>query len=287
MEKDARYLRELIEVSPDPFVVIAPDGMISDVNEATIKATGVSRDKLVGSNFADYFTDPSKAQKGYETVLEQGSVKNYALTLKHISGSLMDVFYNAALCRDQNGNVLGVFAIARDMTELLQAKNKLEQLAKTDPLTGLLNRRAYLELAEHRMKLAKRQKFLFTIMFIDLDGFKAINDEYGHKMGDSVLTHVAESLSKLVRESDLVARFGGDEFVALMEIKTTQDVQVIKEKILRYIRMPITDKNFNKTVDCSIGISIYPHDGYSLDTLLKKADHHMYAHKKKKKKHDK
>ena len=83
MEKDIRYLRELIEVSPDPFVVIAPDGMISDVNEATIKATGVSRDKLIGSNFEDYFTDPSKAQKGYKTVLIQGSVKNYELTIKN------------------------------------------------------------------------------------------------------------------------------------------------------------------------------------------------------------
>ncbi len=120
MLNESKYLRSLIETSLDPFVTINPDGKITDVNEATIKATGVSRDKLIGTDFSDYFTDPSKARKGYKTVFEKGLVKDYELTIKHIDGSLMHVLYNATVYRDQNGKVIGVFAAARDVTHILK-----------------------------------------------------------------------------------------------------------------------------------------------------------------------
>ena len=115
-----KYLRSLIETSLDPFVAINPDGKITDVNEAAIKATGISRDKLIGTDFSDYFTDPPKARKGYKTVFEKGLVKNYELTIKHIDGSLMHVLYNATVYHDQNGKIIGVFAAARDVTYILK-----------------------------------------------------------------------------------------------------------------------------------------------------------------------
>ena len=120
MLNESKYLRSLIETSLDPFVTINPDGKITDVNEATIKATGISRDKLIGTDFSDYFTDPPKARKGYKTVFEKGLVKDYELTIKHIDGSLMHVLYNATVYRDQNGKVIGVFAAARDVTHILK-----------------------------------------------------------------------------------------------------------------------------------------------------------------------
>ncbi len=120
MLNESKYLRSLIETSLDPFVTINPDGKITDVNEATIKATGISRNKLIGTDFSDYFTDPPKARKGYKTVFEKGLVKDYELTIKHIDGSLMHVLYNATVYRDQNGKVIGVFAAARDVTHILK-----------------------------------------------------------------------------------------------------------------------------------------------------------------------
>ena len=116
----SKYLRSLIETSLDPFVTINPDGKITDVNEATIKATGISCDKLIGTDFSDYFTDPSKARKGYKIVFEKGLVRDYELTIKHIDGPLMHVLYNATVYRDQNGKVIGVFAAARDVTHILK-----------------------------------------------------------------------------------------------------------------------------------------------------------------------
>lgn len=118
MLKESEYLRSLIEASLDPLVTINADGKITDVNEATIKATGVSREKLIGTDFSDYFTDPQKARKGYETAFKQGSVKDYELTIKHTNGSLMNVLYNANAYRDRNGRIVGIFAAARDVTYL-------------------------------------------------------------------------------------------------------------------------------------------------------------------------
>lgn len=112
----ARYARSLLEASLDPLVTISPDGKITDVNEATVKATGLARAQLIGSDFASYFTDPERARAGYRQVFETGAVRDYALTLRHCSGAVMDVLYNASVYRDEAGAVIGTFAAARDVT---------------------------------------------------------------------------------------------------------------------------------------------------------------------------
>jgi len=134
MLNESKYLRSLIETSLDPFVTINTDGKITDVNDATIKATGVSRDKLIGTDFSDYFTDPPKARKGYKTVFERGLVKDYELTIRHIDGSLMYVLYNATLYRDQNGKIIGVFAAARDVTQIKKAQEEIHILKGILPI---------------------------------------------------------------------------------------------------------------------------------------------------------
>jgi PAS domain S-box-containing protein len=111
------YARSLIEASLDPLVTISAQGKITDVNEASIKVTGIPREKLVGTDFSNYFTDPKKAQEGYLQVFEKGFVADYPLTIKHKNGKLTDVLYNATVYKDDKGNVLGVFAAARDVTE--------------------------------------------------------------------------------------------------------------------------------------------------------------------------
>lgn len=134
----SRYARSLIEASLDPLVTISPQGKITDVNHATEQVTGISRDQLIGSDFCDYFTDPAKARQGYETVLAQGLVKDYFLTIRHLSGRTTDVLYNASVYRDEIGAVQGVFAAARDITERREAENRQ---AVTNVLTELLARR--------------------------------------------------------------------------------------------------------------------------------------------------
>jgi len=113
----SQYARSLIEASLDPLVTISPDGKIMDVNGATVKVTGVPREELLGSDFLSYFTEPAKAQDGYQRVFAEGFVADYPLTIRQRSGKLTDVLYNASVYRDVAGNVLGVFAAARDITE--------------------------------------------------------------------------------------------------------------------------------------------------------------------------
>ena len=135
----SQYARSLIEASLDPLVTISPEGKITDVNEATISVTGVSRDELIGTDFSNYFTEPQKAQEGYQQVFEEGFVIDYPLTIRHQNGKKVDVLYNASVYKDSNGNVLGVFAAARDVTEQKQASQYARSLieASLDPLVTI------------------------------------------------------------------------------------------------------------------------------------------------------
>ena len=136
----SQYARSLIEASLDPLVTISPEGKITDVNEGSIKVTGVPREKLVGTDFSDYFTEPEKAREGYQQVFAKGFVTDYPLTIRHKDGRLTDVLYNASVYKEAGGNVLGVFAAARDVTEQKRAEAEV-----ADQRTKELERIAELE----------------------------------------------------------------------------------------------------------------------------------------------
>ncbi|HEY8883216.1 MAG TPA: PAS domain-containing protein, partial [Dermatophilaceae bacterium] len=135
----AQYARSLIEAGLDPLVAISPEGKITDVNEATVTVTGIPREELIGTAFSDYFTEPDKANEGYQRAFAQGSVTDYPLTIRRPNGTLSEVLYNASVYRDAGGKVLGVFAAARDVTEQKLAQSELAKQAKE------LNRLAELE----------------------------------------------------------------------------------------------------------------------------------------------
>ncbi len=130
------YSRSLIEASLDPLVTISPEGKVTDVNKATEQVTGVARDRLIGSDFSDYFTEPHKAREGYQQVFSQGYVTDYPLAIRHASGKVTDVLYNASVYRDGQGKVIGVFAAARDVTE--RKKAELALIAYRDHLEELV-----------------------------------------------------------------------------------------------------------------------------------------------------
>ena len=142
----SQYARSLIEASLDPLVTISPEGKITDVNEATAKVTGMPRERLIGADFSNYFTEPDKARKGYQQVFSKGYVTDYPLTIRHKDGRLTNVLYNASVYRDAEGNVLGVFAAARDVTAQKEAEGKVaEQRAREEQRSRELERLAELE----------------------------------------------------------------------------------------------------------------------------------------------
>ncbi len=132
----SHYARSLLEASLDPLVTISPDGKIMDVNRATELATGCGRDRLIGSDFSDYFTEPARARAGYQQVFSTGHVTDYPLVLRHASGSMTDVLYNASVYHDESGHVAGVFAAARDVTQLRRSQEALESTNREVMLLG-------------------------------------------------------------------------------------------------------------------------------------------------------
>jgi len=164
LQKQAsQYARTLIEVSIDPLVTISPEGKITDVNEATIKATGMRREELVGTNFSTYFTEPEKAEQAYRHVFAWGFVTDYPLTIRHRDGHLMDVFYNASLYKDAYGSVLGAFAAARDVTALKRAESELRR--HKENLEALVKERTS-ELEESNRELARSNENLEQFAYV-------------------------------------------------------------------------------------------------------------------------
>lgn len=153
-----------------------------------------------------------------------------------------------------------------------------------DALTGLPNRALFHDRLEHGLAQAKRHNWRLAVMFIDLDGFKKINDSYGHEAGDSVLKTIAARLTESTRDDDTVSRHGGDEFLYLLtEVKNEQDLTFIADKLIVSIQTPcdvsVGDLTVNPSISASIGISIFPKDGATAKALIKSADQAMYRAK--------
>jgi diguanylate cyclase len=167
------------------------------------------------------------------------------------------------------------YAIERKRTE-----QHLTRLAHYDPLTDIPNRILFRDRLEHAIHLAERDNVSFTLMFIDLNGFKQVNDNFGHDAGDAIIRICAERLSSCLRRSDSVARMGGDEFTLLLQnIAVNTDVAHIAEKVIDAVEQPADINGHEVVVGCSIGIAIYPQAGRDAETLLKHADMAMYKAK--------
>jgi len=174
------YARSLLEASLDPLVTISPKGKVTDVNEAAVKITGISRKELIGSDFSNYFTEPDKAREGYQRVFADGFVTDYPLTIRHKDGHVIEVLYNASVYRDAKGNVAGVFAAARDIT--VQKKTEAE-LAKTNAaLQGQIEERrraerAILELSTPVLQLREGLLILPIIGILDSQRARQLTEQ--------------------------------------------------------------------------------------------------------------
>jgi len=182
----------------------------------------------------------------------------------------------------EGGKVLHIVGSATDITERKKLEIELEKQANYDKLTGLPNRRLFFERLERYIVESERDNTQFALLFVDLDGFKDINDNYGHEAGDEVLTTVGQRILKCIRKSDTAARMGGDEYSALIRgIEDRKMISNIVQKIHKALQEVMHIGNNECYINSSIGIAIYPDNGTDSEILLRNADYSMYEVKKK------
>ncbi|MBF0565197.1 MAG: diguanylate cyclase [Nitrospirae bacterium] len=183
-----------------------------------------------------------------------------------------------------DGRFLGFIGSCVGITERKEAEERLRHMAHYDLLTGLPNRTLFFDRLKHALSQAGRYNYMMALMFLDLNNFKAINDHYGHHAGDMLLRDAAQRLIGCIRDSDTIARVGGDEFnVILSKINEKKDVQVVAEKIIVALEAPFSLDGISCYVGTSIGIGIYPSDSMDIHLLIKKADAAMYRAKQSRK----
>jgi len=171
-------------------------------------------------------------------------------------------------------------AIIRDITDQLRMEERIRQLAHYDELTGLPNRALFHDRLKQALLLAQRGEHRVGLLYVDLDGFKPVNDNYGHHVGDAVLKATAERLRQAVRASDTVARMGGDEFTAILApIDGTSDAERLALRVGQAFETPIAVDDVMLRVGASVGFAVYPDHGSSIEDLLQVADGHMYRAK--------
>lgn len=186
---------------------------------------------------------------------------------------------------DANGRPIRMMGVVRDISEEKASVSQLKKIARHDPLTGLPNRLLLEEFLTQALARARSNATRVALVFIDLNGFKQINDNHGHAVGDQVLVSTAQRLLQSLREADMVARLGGDEFVVVIEGLTRSksphdEAQMISEKILQRLSQPLSLGNASHQVGASLGIALYPEHGPNIDSLIHIADQAMYAAKR-------
>jgi diguanylate cyclase (GGDEF)-like protein/PAS domain S-box-containing protein len=288
------YTRSLFESNIDALMATDPSGIITDVNKQMGMLTGCTRDELIGTPFMNYFTDPVQAEAGIKLVLSKKQVANYELTARARDGNETVVSYNATTFYDRDRNLQGVFVAARDITERKQAEAQILSLALHDTLTGLPNRRLLIDRLSQAMATSKRTKRHGALLFLDLDKFKSLNDTHGHKAGDLLLMEVAHRIGSCVREVDVVARFGGDEFVVMLSeladdmTESVKQATIVAEKIRVILSRPYVLKfeaegEAAATVEhhcsSSIGVALFLDHEVDPDEVIKWADGAMYQAK--------
>lgn len=281
-ESEASF-RAFVENANDIIYTLSADGTLSYVSPNWVEALGHPVEEVVDHTLAE-FVHPDDAHlcAGFlHRVMTTGTKQQgIEYRVRHRDGSWRWHISNASPLFDAEGRVIKCLGIARDITQRRAAEERIAYLAHYDQLTGLPNRVLFAELMEHALRKARREGIRLALMYIDLDKFKPVNDQYGHAIGDLLLQEVAKRMSDCLREADLLARIGGDEFVVLLQgIESNADALVPAGKILAELRRTFVIKGLALNISCCIGVAIYPDCGDDLIELTRHADEAMYASK--------
>ncbi|MBD1917283.1 diguanylate cyclase [Phormidium sp. FACHB-322] len=281
-EMDTRLFGAILVASPDPIYVLDLEGRFVYANQATADLFALEPEAILGKSTFDLgFSFASDFQHNLEKVIADQSIYRGKFVHTFASGQGERFEYLLAPVLDEHRNTEATVCISRDITEQAIAEEKIWHSAHHDILTGLPNRRLFLDRLEQEVKQAKRDRLPLAVLFLDLDDFKVVNDSLGHDVGDRLLSEMAKRLTDCVRENDTVARLGGDEFtVILTGAKHRQDVEFVAQKILDALAIPFDIAQQLVQISVSIGITFYPQDASSPFALLKAADQVMYKAKK-------
>ena len=274
---EARY-RRLFETAKDGILILdAVTGKIDDVNPFLMDLLGYNKETFIGKNLWEIgaFKDADASKKAFAELQTREYIRYENLPLETSDGRKIAVEFVSNVYLVDNKRVIQ--CNIRDITE----RKKLEELVRLqafyDPLTNLPNRLLFNERFILETALAKRNRKKLAVLFLDLDHFKSINDTLGHVVGDKLLKDVARRLRACIRESDMVARIGGDEFnILLCDITVPEETAIGVKKILSSFKKPYVIDGHELHVSTSIGISIYPDDSELIDELMKNADMAMY-----------
>jgi len=284
--------KERAEVTLDCIgdAVICTDklGNITFLNRVAERMTGWSQEESIGRGMAEAFrivdaTTRKTVINPMTKAISQNLVGRLPLNcvLIHRNGHEMFIEDSAAPIRDREGQVTGAVIVFRDVTETTTLKNRLTHLAQHDSLTGLPNRMLLSDRLGQIIALARRQRGRAAVLFLDLDGFKEINDFHGHQVGDRLLQSVANRLQQCIRDPDTVSRQGGDEFVVLLQdLQHPDDAAITAERMLTAVADVHLIDQKQLYVTASIGISVYPGDGKNAETMIRNADNAMYFAKR-------
>jgi diguanylate cyclase (GGDEF)-like protein/PAS domain S-box-containing protein len=260
-----------------------PAGRYVNVNPAMAHMLGYDSPQELVTNITDIsqqvYVDPESREQMTRLLREQGMVKNFECAVHRKDGSEMWFSANVRAVFE-NGVLVGYEGTNEDITARRVAEERIQFLAYYDALTGLPNRTLFQDRLGNALAGARRQKCKVALLFLDLDGFKVINDSLGHSVGDLLLQEVAGRLKTWGRGQDTVARLGGDEFlITLTQVKDLTDVAVAAERLMDAMTAEFVVQGHSLSVSCSIGVSIFPEHGTDCETLIKNADAAMYGAK--------
>ncbi len=280
--EDLRLYGEVFEHTAEGIIIADANKRILQLNKAAEDMLGYSKEELVGkipSIWSCWKQGEMLSDSIWESIKKtgewQGEVWNRCK-----DESILPALVSINAVKDAKGELVNYISIFSDISDIKQSQERLDYLAHHDLLTDLPNRLLFNARLEHAVKHAFRKKAKLALLFLDLDNFKIINDNYGHAVGDEILRVVGKRLAKTVRIDDAVARNGGDEFTILVEgIEEPADAALVAEKVINAFSEPFKLQDAEYFVTASIGISIYPDDADTPDGLIQNADIAMYRAK--------
>jgi diguanylate cyclase (GGDEF)-like protein/PAS domain S-box-containing protein len=279
LSENESQLRHVVETAPLPLLIVrASDQRILYANGRALEQFAFDLDAALGYSLSEFHVDADSRTALAEALSRRGRVRDTEVRMRDAQGRAMWLLLSAEATR-YGGEVCLLVALA-DIDERKRLQDDMRRKAMHDPLTGLPNRAMFMEALDRAVHKARRRGSRFSVVFIDLDHFKEINDSMGHHAGDVVLKTVSERLSGAVRAADLVGRLAGDEFVVLIEEHGgPEEVMIVAQKVLSSLQAPITIDWRELAISGSVGVASYPEDGADVATLVRNADTAMYQAK--------
>jgi diguanylate cyclase (GGDEF)-like protein/PAS domain S-box-containing protein len=278
-----RLNAQVFDSSNEAMVITDRQNNIISVNRAFTRLTGYEREEALGKNpriLNSGRQDAAFYRSMWESIIENGFWRG-DIWDRRKDGSCYPKFLSITAIRDDGGEIVKFSAVFYDVSERKEMELQLENLAHYDSLTGLPNRMLLHDRLEQAIATAERQRQHFALLFIDLDGFKPVNDEHGHGVGDAVLKLVGERLNLVIRGMDTAARLGGDEFVVILtDIHNRENTERVAEKIIGELSEPYEVAGKTLSISASIGARLYPSDQKAALDLLRTADEAMYQAKR-------